>query len=99
MTISKNEFTQGLTSLGYSARKLVELWVCLDRDYTGSLSFMEFAPEHALDLARFKHWFETTFGSVQNLFKALDTDGNGRLSIEEFKAACTMKGLPTWLKE
>jgi len=98
MTVGRNEFMQGLRTLGYPY-SLDELWLNLDRDHTGSLCFMEFAPEHALDLARFKHWAVETFGSIQNTFKALDTDGNGRLSFEEFKAACSHQGLPERLKE
>jgi len=98
MVVGKHEFLQGMRKLDYPGC-LEALWSSLDRDHTGSLSFMEFAPEHALDLARFKHWAVECFGSVKASFKALDADGNGRLTFEEFNASCLSEGLPSHLKD
>jgi len=84
--------------MGYPGN-LDTLWVSLDRDHTGALDFTEFAPENALDLARFKHWSVETFGSVGSMFRALDSDRNGRITFEEFRNACISSGLPARLQE
>jgi len=75
------------------------LWRSLDTDHTGTLSFTEFAPENALDLARFKQWAVETFGSMHEMYLALDTDGNGKVTFDEFSRACSSHGLPARLQE
>jgi len=97
MTLYKREFSQGLRDLDYGGH-LDHLWEALDRDTTGLISFMEFDPEHALDLARFKGWAVKEFGSMRQLLRAMDSDRNGKVSYDEFKSFCDDRGLPDKLK-
>jgi len=95
MTLHKHEFIKGLAMLDYGSNKdRQQLWDQLDRDTSGSISFMEFAPEHAIDLARFKNWVTEKFGSIKALFRIMDGDGNGKISLQEFAQACQSHGMP-----
>jgi Ca2+-binding EF-hand superfamily protein len=98
MVLRKHEFVSGLKGLHYPA-DLQKLWDALDIDQTGTISFIEFAPQHAMDLARVKQWAVEGFGSVSNLFKNLDTDGNKRVTLKEFQTGCVELGLPKRLHE
>lgn len=98
MTLRRGEFMQGLKNLRYPY-PLEELFTAMDRDHTGTISFLEFAPEHALDFARFKHWAEETFGSVKATFVAMDRDHNGKVTYDEFYRACMADGLPARLHD
>lgn len=98
MTLHKSEFLKGLKDLAYGG-DAEKLWSFLDSDTTGIVTFLEFTPEHALDLARFKQWAEETFGSFRATFHALDTDHSGRVTFAEFVEACKDKGLPAHLLE
>lgn len=93
MLLHKGEFVQGLKRLHYTGNA-ERLWRSLDRDTTGNISFMEFAPEAALELARFKRWAVKTFGNMHELFQALDHDRSGAISYKEFLDACGRLGLP-----
>jgi len=97
LSLSKKEFTKGCAQLGWSG-DLKKLWSILDRDHSDMVSFIHFAPEAALDLARVKHWAEVKFGSVQQLFRVIDRDRNKRLDVAEFVAGCKREGIPESLK-
>lgn len=97
MNLNKTEFLTGLRQLCFRG-DLLKLWDALDSDGTGTLSFLEFAPEHAMDLARLKQWACETCGSLRGLFKAMDDDGNGKVSLQEFGEACLRLGLPISLQ-
>jgi hypothetical protein len=98
MMLHKGEFMQGLRHLKYPG-SIDRLWNLIDRDTTGNVSFVEFAPEAALDLALFKKWTMQSFGSAKDLFKALDEDHSGSITLKEFAHACNALGLPDDLKE
>lgn len=93
MSLHRKEFLQGLKDLGYDG-DLEKLWSFLDRDHTGLISFLEFAPEHAVELARFKLWAVQQHGSLQAAFQSLDTNRNGHVSQSEFIDGCRGQGLP-----
>jgi len=98
MQLTKMEFLTGIKQLRHQAElkqiDLSKVWSCLDGDGTGTVSLFEFAPEHAMDLARLKQWAQEQFGSMRGLFKAMDADGNGKVSFKEFNEACINLGLP-----
>lgn len=96
MRLSKREFIAGLKELQYDG-SIEPLWISMDKDTTGIVSFLEFAPEHALDLTRFKHWATQQFGSLQDLFRAMDEDKDGKVTFPEFQNACQTHGCPTRL--
>jgi len=98
MSLIKREFLLGLKELRYPGNA-EQLWGNFDRDGTGNISFMEFVPEDALDLARFKAWVLQKFGGFQELFRVFDNDKNGKLSFDEFEQACHREGLPDRLKD
>lgn len=87
MTVSRAEFFKGLADLKYPG-DVKALWRMLDRDHSNTVSFLHFDPEAAMDLAMFKQWVAGVFGSVEDLGKALDTDRNGKLDLDEFKECC-----------
>lgn len=91
MTLRRKEFFGGMKALRYEG-DLEELWTALDSDRTGVVTFTEFVPEHALELARFKHWCLQKFGSLQSAFRALDLDGSGWITLKEFSDALDQNG-------
>jgi Ca2+-binding EF-hand superfamily protein len=97
MTVSKTEFLAGMKELGYPGKASL-LWSVLDSDGTGILTITEFVPVSALHLARFKHWANEKFGSVQNAFHAFDHDHNGKMTIQEFIRGCHSEDFPVALK-
>lgn len=97
MTLSKAEFLTGLKELNYIGKPSV-LWSMLDSDTTGLITITEFVPAAALQLARFKHWADTKFGSVQNAFHRFDRDRNGKMSLQEFARGCHGEDFPDELK-
>jgi len=98
MYLHKAEFFQGMKRLMYPGH-IERLWTSFDRDTTGTVSFIEFAPEAALDLARFKRWMDKQFNGARGLFVALDRDRSGQVSFNEFSKACPLLGLPDRLQE
>jgi len=98
MTLSKTEFLTALRDMGYT-KDVQKLWSQLDADSGGSVSFIQFVPDLAIDLARFKHWAEQQFGGLRLAFRAFDRDGNGKLTFKEFLQACGRFGLWPKLKE
>mmetsp|Transcript_163183 Transcript_163183/g.523373 ORF Transcript_163183/g.523373 Transcript_163183/m.523373 type:complete len:614 (-) Transcript_163183:326-2167(-) len=93
MIITHSEFFRGMKELSYKGN-LETLWKLIDRDTTGNISFLEFAPEAALQLTRFKKWATDNFGTATNLFLALDADRSGSVTLKEFTQGCKAKGLP-----
>jgi len=96
MSLHKMEFVSGLKELRYDG-DIELLWSHMDQDHTQTVSFFEFAPEHALELSCFKCWAENRFGSVQAAFSTLDVNGDGRITLPEFKSGCVASGLPELL--
>lgn len=94
MCLTKAEFLKGYKALHYPA-PFNELWAALDRDKMGTVSFIEFDPEGALMLARFKHWLEVTFGGVTAAFQKFDTARNGLVDIKEFLTGCLKEEIPS----
>lgn len=94
MIIHKGEFMRGLRELQYGG-DVERLWQAIDSDHTGIISFSEFCPETALDLARFKQWAVEKFGGMQATFRAFDTDRSGNITLAEFDAAArALEGFP-----
>lgn len=98
MCLTKAEFLKGFRKLQYPS-PFNELWASLDRDKMGTVSFIEFDPEGALMLARFKRWAEMTFGSVDAAFQKLDTARNGQVDVKEFLVGCLKEPLPPDVKD
>jgi len=66
-------------------QNLPGVWRALDRDMTGFISLHKIDLDSAVVLQSFKEWSETTFGSVQHAFRALDTGGSSALSLPAFR--------------
>merc|ERR1712232_738146 len=98
MNLHKREFLLGLKALKYDGNADY-IFNLLDRDKTGMVSFLEFVPEIALELARFRHWAVETFGSIDQMFIAMDNDGSGTVTFSEFAAGCHRRNLPAQLKD
>eukprot|EP00928_Gymnodinium_smaydae_P020606 TRINITY_DN17967_c0_g1_i1.p1 TRINITY_DN17967_c0_g1~~TRINITY_DN17967_c0_g1_i1.p1 ORF type:complete len:612 (-),score=93.21 TRINITY_DN17967_c0_g1_i1:174-2009(-) len=97
MNVSRREFQKGMKDLRYPS-DIDKLWSYLDNDTTGTISFLEFMPREALDMARFKAWSLENFGNMKATFDAMDTNGNGRVNWTEFDKVCTEKGLHSRLQ-
>lgn len=63
-------------------------WRWFDQDAGGSISLKEFDPKTADLLTSFKVWAERWNGSVENLFKSVDADGSGTISLTELRRVC-----------
>lgn len=98
MSLTKADFLKGFKTLQYMGSSN-DLWLSLDRDKTGMVSFTEFDPEDALVLARFKHWVELKFVNIDTAFKFLDTEKNGSVSYREFERGCSKERLPPAVKD
>lgn len=98
MSISKAEFLKGMKELNFMG-KLSILWSILDNDTTGLITITEFVPMAALQLAKFKHWAEIKFGSVQQAFHHFDRDRNGKMTMSEFMRGCHAQDFPSDLKD
>ena len=59
-------------------------WLGLDRRGLGFITLYEIDEEVAENLALFRRWCFANYGGVAAAFHALDTDGSGSLSEEEF---------------
>lgn len=91
MKLTYFEFALALKKLGWSgdAKKVFNT---LDRDRSGNLSFYHFDPSGARELAKLCSWAEQKFGNLQSCFKALDRDGNGKLTMEEVREGLRQHG-------
>lgn len=97
MSLHRMEFIRGMRDIRYDG-DVEKLWSQFDSDHTGTLSFTEFAPENALDLARFKQWAVNQFGSLQAAFRCFDADRSGSITLEEFTDAVNQQeGFPDHL--
>lgn len=97
MTLSKAEFLKGLKELNFPGKPSL-LWSILDSDTTGLITITEFVPVAALQLAKFKHWADERFGSVQKAFHHFDSDRNGKMTMQEFIRGCNGQDFPADLK-
>mmetsp|Transcript_40433 Transcript_40433/g.106704 ORF Transcript_40433/g.106704 Transcript_40433/m.106704 type:complete len:565 (+) Transcript_40433:3-1697(+) len=97
MLLPKSEFIKGMRELQYEG-DLEQLWGILDRDASGSISFLEFCPEDALELAQFKSWVSDRFGTATAALGEMDRDGDGYVSFSEFSAFCKRHGYPSHLE-
>jgi Ca2+-binding EF-hand superfamily protein len=57
------------------------------------LYYRFFDPAGALRLATLKNWVAEKFGSMKAAFKVLDADGNGSISLKEFRLGASTHGL------
>ena len=58
----------------------------MDRNADGSLSANEYFPAFGASLADMGKKVKEHFGQPQDAFKKADADGNGKITLEEFKA-------------
>lgn len=92
MKMNRNEFLTTLKEKRFRGNAHL-IFTLLDRDMSGSLMYYHFDPTGALDLAQISQWANKTFGSMQKAFKALDTDGNGQLTLAEFSSGAVKSGM------
>eukprot|EP00382_Lankesteria_abbotti_P000717 CAMPEP_0113844434 /NCGR_PEP_ID=MMETSP0372-20130328/236_1 /TAXON_ID=340204 /ORGANISM="Lankesteria abbotti" /LENGTH=637 /DNA_ID=CAMNT_0000813439 /DNA_START=216 /DNA_END=2129 /DNA_ORIENTATION=- /assembly_acc=CAM_ASM_000359 len=76
-TLSHEELTEGLTRAGIPKWDINRIIQALDVDDSGNISYTEF-------LAACYTWRESELNIVWTAFSKMDTDGDGRISIEEF---------------
>merc|ERR1740121_2057420 len=67
-------------------------WRRLDKDLRGWVCLEDMDQDSAAILESFKTWAESSFGSVQRAFQAMDADRGGGLTFEELKRACRRLG-------
>jgi len=73
--------------LGY-AGNIGGAWRGLDKNLRGWVCLEDMDQASAAIVESFKEWAETSFGSVQRAFQAMDTDNGGSLTLTELKIAC-----------
>lgn len=86
--ISWKHFQDACKQLKFKGN-IAAAWRFLDDDLSGFITMKEYHPESAEMLSSFKEWTDTNFGSAEQTFKALDADGNGVVSFNELRRACT----------
>lgn len=91
MQLSQLEFLTSLRDYNFKGDAKM-IFHCLDRDRSGSLSYYHFDPTGAKNLIKLIVWAEEVFGSLDELFRQLDVDRNGKLSPEEFKHGMQSNG-------
>mmetsp|Transcript_5868 Transcript_5868/g.11858 ORF Transcript_5868/g.11858 Transcript_5868/m.11858 type:complete len:795 (+) Transcript_5868:84-2468(+) len=85
--ISWTEFRHACKQLRFKGN-VAGAWREVDADRSGLVSLAEFDAPSAELLGSFKEWIETNFGSIEQAFKALDSDGSGCISYSELKCVC-----------
>mmetsp|Transcript_15746 Transcript_15746/g.54857 ORF Transcript_15746/g.54857 Transcript_15746/m.54857 type:complete len:696 (-) Transcript_15746:11-2098(-) len=66
--------------------EMAGVWRAMDRDCAGFISLREFDPAAYQALGSFRIWTQKHYGSIQHLFRILDDNGNGRVSLAELSA-------------
>jgi len=64
----------------------------LDDDHS-TMTLEELSPQDGLLLDRAKWWIQDKFGSTQDMFRALDSENSGKLTLEAFMKGCETFGL------
>jgi len=70
------------------------LWNILNRDHMNIISLFHYAPEAAFDLAEFKIWAKSRYGSVSAAYRIIDADRSGKVTFEEFSSVLKREGVP-----
>mmetsp|Transcript_21872 Transcript_21872/g.46723 ORF Transcript_21872/g.46723 Transcript_21872/m.46723 type:complete len:455 (+) Transcript_21872:201-1565(+) len=97
MVLHRDIFIEGIQALGFPG-DAGDLWAALDRDYSNSITLLEFSPDATLELAQFKQWVTGHFGSAAAAITEMDKDGDGQVSLDEFRRFCFKEGFPSHLK-
>lgn len=63
-------------------------WRYADEDSSGMISLQEFDDGTSDMLTSFKTWVDQNFGSVEQMFEVLDTEGECALTLSQLKRAC-----------
>lgn len=85
------EFCTSCKDIGYRG-KLKTLWKALDSKNTGYVTLGSMAPKAQALLDDFRTFLEEDYRTLDDVFeRVLDTDRSGRVSQEEFFAACRDK--------
>jgi len=90
--VSYKEFSICAARIGFRAdtgHDVPGAWMALDGDASGYIALTEINPHCASALSEFRRWANLFFGSVMSAFMALDVDGGGSLSRNEFKKSVT----------
>mmetsp|Transcript_73869 Transcript_73869/g.161640 ORF Transcript_73869/g.161640 Transcript_73869/m.161640 type:complete len:713 (-) Transcript_73869:38-2176(-) len=66
--------------------EMAAVWRAMDVDCSGTASLREFDPAAYQALGSFRLWTHKHYGSVVQLFRELDDNGNGRVSLTELGA-------------
>jgi len=74
-------------------------WRALDESLNTSISLLNYSPETARLLERFKDWADTSFGSVKKAFIALDEHHLGHITLPELRRSCQKMKYPEDPKE
>lgn len=91
MKLSLLEFLKGCQQFKFTGNARA-VFKELDRDDSGNILYYHFDPSGALELAQITAWCEG-LGGVQQTFRKLDKDRNGKLSPEEFIRGARRLGL------
>eukprot|EP00927_Polykrikos_kofoidii_P047368 TRINITY_DN4147_c0_g2_i1.p1 TRINITY_DN4147_c0_g2~~TRINITY_DN4147_c0_g2_i1.p1 ORF type:complete len:745 (-),score=122.13 TRINITY_DN4147_c0_g2_i1:61-2295(-) len=85
--VSWKDFDNACQHLGFRGN-MGGAWRSLDSELAGFISMKEYDESSCNLLSSFKSWAIVNFGSVENAFRAIDSDGGGTLSFSELKKAC-----------
>lgn len=89
--VSWKEFEQVCNAVGFTGNR-GGAWRYLDKDCSGTISLKEWHEESANQLASFKDFLDSEFGSVKLAFASIDTDNSGTVSFSELRRACKRRG-------
>uniref|UniRef100_A0A7S2PJW5 EF-hand domain-containing protein n=1 Tax=Zooxanthella nutricula TaxID=1333877 RepID=A0A7S2PJW5_9DINO len=72
-------------------REIANVWRAYDQDTSGWISLGEFHKATFDVLVSFKLWAQSSHGGPSALFRKLDHNDNGRLSLDEFEGCYSME--------